>query len=418
MQALHQPLATPSPELLTQCRCCLSEDLYCFLPLGLHSPANMFIRPDQADQPQPTFPLDAQVCLGCGLVQVADQIPAGFFEHYLYVPSGAETMHTHFAGLAAALEKRAQGGLIVDVGCNDGLMLAAAKAQGSRTLGIDPAENIAAMARDRGIEVFNDYFTPATARFVAMRYGRAEVISTTNTFNHIGDLHAFMEAVATLLTEQGTFVIEVPWGLKILEGNQFDNIYHEHVSELSLLSIRKLVEHFDMDVVDVERLPVHGGSMRVYIRRVACGERPSAEVGAMLAEEEAAGMTARQTWQAFAERVAEIRTTLLKMIDDARSEGLTVAGYGAPAKGNTLLTYFGIGPDRVSFLVDRNPLKQNMLAPGSGIPVKSPDAIQTERPDILLVLAWNFLDEILEQQRDFAARGGKFIVPLPQPRLI
>ncbi|QFU10324.1 bifunctional 3-demethylubiquinone-9 3-methyltransferase/ 2-octaprenyl-6-hydroxy phenol methylase [Rhodobacteraceae bacterium THAF1] len=414
----HSSIALSDPGLLTQCRCCLSEDLFCFLPLGLHAPANMFIRPEEASEPHPAFPLDAQVCLSCGLVQVADQIPAGFFEHYLYVPSGASTMHTHFKGLAEALEARAKGGLIVDVGCNDGLMLAAANAQGSKTLGIDPAANIAELSRERGVEVVVDYFTPETAARLAKERGKAAVISTTNTFNHIGDLHDFMRAVDVLLEPEGTFVIEVPWGLEILEGNQFDNIYHEHVSELSLLSVRKLVQHFDMDIVDVEHMPVHGGTMRVYVRRTACGEAPSARVVFMLEREDAAGMTDRATWIAFADRVHDIRERLLAALDLIKSEGLKVAGYGAPAKGNTLLTYFGIGPDRVDFLVDRNPLKQNMLAPNTGIPVKSPEAIKTEKPDVLLVLAWNFLDEILEQQADFAAAGGRFLVPLPDVRMI
>lgn len=403
---------------LTACRCCRSGDLFCFLPLGLHAPANMFVRPEDAATPQPAFPLDATVCLSCGLIQVADQIPAGFFEHYLYVPSGAATMHTHFAGLADVLARRAGGGLIVDVGCNDGLMLAAANAKGARTLGVDPAANIAVLARERRVEVIEGYFTPEIADRIAADRGRAAVISTTNTFNHIGDLHAFMEGIDRLLADDGTFVIEVPWAVKILEGNQFDNVYHEHVSELSLLSVRKLVSFFGLDVVDVERLPVHGGSMRVFVQRVALGTAPTSAVSDMLAEEAAAGLTDRQTWVRFAERVHGIRDRLIGMIDEMRRGGLIVAGYGAPAKGNTLLTYFGLGRDRIDFVVDRNPLKQGLLCPGSLIPVKPPGAIEEERPDVLLVLAWNFLDEILEQQKSFASRGGRFLVPLPEPVLI
>jgi len=406
------------PAVLTACRCCQSQNLFCFLPMGLHSPANMFIRPADASVPQPAFPLDAKICLDCGLIQVADQIPPGFFEHYLYVPSGAATMHGHFAGLAEVLTRRAKGGLIVDIGCNDGLMLAAANGLGARTLGIDPASNIAVLARERGVEVLEAYFTPETADRIVAEHGRAAVISTTNTFNHIGDLHAFMDAISRLLADDGTFVIEVPWAAKILEGNQFDNIYHEHVSELSLLSIKKLVNFFAMDVVDVDRLPVHGGSMRVFIQRMAPGTMPTDAVFDMLSDEREAGLTDQQTWVEFAGRIESIRDRLTRMIDQLRADGLTVAGYGAPAKGNTLLTYFGLGPDRIDFLVDRNPLKQGLLSPNTLIPVKPPEAIEEERPDVLLVLAWNFLDEILDQQKAFAARGGRFLVPLPEPALI
>lgn len=210
----HDLIRASGENILTQCRCCQSENLFCFLPMGLHAPANMFVRPADENVPQPAFPLDAKVCLDCGLIQVADQIPEGFFEHYLYVPSGAATMHSHFDGLADRLIERANGGLIIDIGCNDGLMLSAANAKGATTLGIDPAANIAVLARERGVDVLEAYFNTETAEQVAALHGRAAVISTTNTFNHIGDLHQFMEAVKLLLAEDGTFVIEVPWAVK------------------------------------------------------------------------------------------------------------------------------------------------------------------------------------------------------------
>lgn len=410
--------STSTQRLMTTCRCCKSENMFCFLPMGPHAPANMFVRPEDRDAPQPAFLLDAQVCLDCGLVQVTDQIPEGFFEHYLYVPSGAATMHVHFADFARKLEERACGRLIVDIGCNDGLMLAAANANGSRTLGVDPAANIADLARERGVEVEEAYFTVETARRVRGERGPAAVIAASNTFNHIGDLHAFMAAVAELLADDGTFVVEVPWALKILEGNQFDNVYHEHVSELSLLSISKLVQFFDMDVVDVEHLPVHGGSIRVFVRRRNTGDAPSQAVADTLAAEADAQLTEQATWEAFADRIRSIGEELVHMIDDLRAQGLSVAGYGAPAKGNTLLTYFGLGPDRIDFLVDRNPLKQGMLTPNTGIEVLAPAAIASRKPDVLLVLAWNFLDEIVEQQAAFKASGGQLLVPLPEPRLL
>lgn len=407
----------PVPHTMDTCRACLAPEPHLFLPMGDHPPANMFVRPDQRSKPQPAFPLNTQVCLECGLIEVADQIPADFFRHYLYVPSGATTMHGHFAGLADVLHAIAGDGLIVDIGCNDGLLLAAANERGARTLGIDPAANLAELARERGVDVHVAYFAPETAEEVRDRHGRASVIVTTNTFNHIGDLHSFMTGVRALLDEDGTFVIEVPRADALVEGNEFDTVYHEHVSEFSLLSLVKLGAFFDLDVTDVTEIAVHGGSMRVFMRPTGL-EAPSERVAALLERERAMGLFESETYARFAARVEKVREDLLATLRDMRAKGLKVAGYGAPAKGNTLLNYFRIGPEHLDFLVDRNPLKHHLLSPGMCIPVLPVEAIESERPDVLLVLAWNFFDEIREQQAAFEARGGRFLVPLPTPRLV
>ena len=403
---------------LTQCRTCGSKNLFLFLPMGAHPPANMFAKTADPEQRQPAFELNTQACLDCGLIQVADQVPDAFFEDYLYVPSGAATMHEHFAGLASVAGEYADGGLIVDVGCNDGLMLGHAVKAGATVLGIDPAANLAPLAKERGVDVLTAYFNPETAGEVLKDKGPAKVITTTNTFNHIDDLHGFMDAVRVLLDDDGVFVIEVPWGKKIVETNQFDNVYHEHMSELSLLSIVRLGQSRGMDVVDVTKLPVHGGSMRVFMKRASLGQAPTPIVGEMLEEERAAGLTERSTYEAFAERVDELGRQLKVMLADIKAEGKTVAAYGAPAKGNTLLNYFGIGAETLDFVVDKNPLKQGLYTPGTRLPILSPDAVAERKPDYLLVLAWNFFDEIREQMSDFEASGGKFIVPLPMPRLV
>ncbi|WP_299147664.1 class I SAM-dependent methyltransferase [uncultured Tateyamaria sp.] len=403
---------------LKTCRCCRSENLLTFLPMGNHPPANMFVRPEELNDPQPAFPLNTQGCLDCGLIQVADQIPEGFFTHYLYVPSGATTMHTHFKSFAQVLEGIAKGGLIIDIGCNDGLMLGFANANGSRTLGIDPAANLAEIAAKQGVEVHVAYLTPETAQDVVDAHGRAQAIATSNTFNHIGDLHGFMASVDILLAEDGTFVIEVPWGKAIMETNEFDNVYHEHMSELSLLSIVKLGQATGFDVVDVTKLPVHGGSMRVFMRKASQGVTPTPIVAEMIENERAAGLLDRDGYLDFAARVQEMKVELLALLSDIKAKGQTIAGYGAPAKGNTLLNYFGIGPETLDFLVDRNPLKQGLYAPGSKIPILAPTAVAERKPDYMLVLAWNFFDEIRTQLSDYEATGGKFIVPLPMPRIV
>ena len=405
-------------DTLTHCRACQTKNPYVFLPMGNHPPANMFVRPDEVGKEQPSYPLNTQVCLNCGLIQVADQVPEDFFRHYLYVPSGAATMHSHFAELAKTLEKRADGELIVDIGCNDGLMLAAANMNGSRTLGIDPAANLAKIAGERGVDVHVAYFNRETAADVRDRHGPAMVIVTTNTFNHIGDLHGFVAAVMVLLNENGTLVIEVPWAKAIVETNEFDNVYHEHVSEMSLLSIVKLGEFFGLDVVDVHKLHVHGGSMRIFMRRREAGETQTPIVAQMLAEEGASGLLKQSTYEDFARRVQEMKADLQRMLAGLKAQKMKLAGYGAPAKGNTLLNYFDIGTETLEFLVDRNPLKQGLFSPGKKIPIYGPEAIAEKKPDVLLVLAWNFFDEIREQQAGFEAAGGRFLVPLPIPRMV
>lgn len=407
-------------DVLAVCRTCRAPDPYLFLPLGDHAPAQMLIRPEDLGRKQPAFPLNSQVCLECGLIEVADQIPPDFFRNYLYVPSGAITLQTHFRDFAAVLAKQVKPpGLIVDIGCNDGLLLAACNALGARTLGIDPAANIAEVARSKAVEVHVAYFNPDTAAAVLATHGPAQVIVATNTFNHIGDLHEFMRGIDILLCGDGTFVIEVPRAKELIDHNEFDNIYHEHVSEFSLLSLAKLGEFFDLTVSDVQRLPhIHGGSMRVFMRRRSSGAQPMPIVREMLDEEAAGGMLDKETYDSLARRVDEIGDELRRMLSELKAKGLKIAGYGASARGNTLITHFGIGTWHLDFLVDKNSLKHGLYSPNTRIPIRPVEAIETERPDVLFLLAWNFFDEIYAQQEAFRQRGGKFLVPLPRPRLI
>lgn len=380
----------------------------------------MLIRAEDSEAAQPAFSLDAHVCLSCGLIQIADQIPADFFRHYLYVPSGAATMHDHFDGFANAIAELATDTqLVVDIGCNDGLLLAKCNALGLNTLGIDPAANIAAMARAKGVDVLVDYFDPATAASVKEDHGDANIIIATNTFNHIGDLHRFMEAVDILLAPDGTFIIEVPRAKELIDNNEFDNIYHEHVSSFSLLSIEKLVGHFGMFVANVTHFPkIHGGSMRVFVERTAPGKTSADIVKQMLYEEVAGGMLEQATYDALVERVDALGVTLRAMLDEMKANGLRIAGYGASARGNTLITYFGLDKRYLDFLVDKNPLKHGMLSPNTRIPIRGVSAIEEESPDVLFMLAWNFFDEIRQQQRGFVASGGRFLVPLPRAELV
>ena len=406
---------------MTTCRTCKSERLYLFLPLGVHPLANGFLQAEQLDEPEPRFPLDVHVCLDCGLIQVADQIPAGFFRHYVYIPSSADAMHGHFSGLADTLARRfldSAEALTIDIGCNDGLFLSFLHGRGARTLGIDPATNIAELARDKGIEVVTEYFTPELARRIREEHGPAKVVVSTNTFLHIGDLDPFTLGVTLLLADDGIFVVEVPHAQELVEQNEFDGVYHEHVSQHTVKSFVDHFRLFGLEVFDVERLDVHGGSIRVFARPARNGAAPPVEVQAWLDEEERRGLFAVETYDAFRARVERIRAELLEILTEVKRSGGRIVGYGASARGNTLLNYYGIGPDILDYIVDRNPLKQGLYSPGMHIPVEGPERLAGDDARYMLVIAWNFAGEIIEQQAGFRQRGGQFILPIPEPRVV
>jgi SAM-dependent methyltransferase len=389
------------------------------LSLGRHPLANAFVADADRARPESTFPLDLFVCEDCALLQVADQVPPGFFRHYLYVPSAADTGRRHLAGLARWLLDAAlvsPGGRVVDIGCNDGLFLSGCVELGLESIGIDPAANLAPVARTKGARVIESYFDASVARTVRDDLGPADVIVTTNTLNHVDDLHGFIAAAATLIVDGGSVVIEVPCATELVARNEIDTIYHEHLSQFSLGSLTRLCGAYDLTISHVEKLAIHGGSMRVVASPHGARDANPA-VEAWLAEERRAGLLEPATYEAFRARIEDNRGRLVQMLEGYRRQGLRIAGYGAPAKGNTLLNYCGIGTETLAFLADRNPLKHGLFSPGMHVPVVPVERIESDAPDLLLVLAWNFFDEIREQQAAFRARGGRFIVPIPVPIL-
>ena len=403
---------------LTHCRACDSADLYCYLPLGNHPAANAFVRAANQGTPDSLYPLNTIACLACGLIQVADPLPPDFYVDYVYVPSASATMLVHFRALAKRFKTdlvTGAGQVVMDIGCNDGLLLAACIDEGLEVLGIDPSTNITDLARAKGVAVVNEYFTAESAARIREKHGPAQVIVTTNTLNHIDNLHGFMEGVAHLLAPDGTFVIEAPQALTCITLNEFDTVYHEHLSVFSAASVAALGQAVGLQITDLEELPIHGGSMRFYLRHDG---QPTAAVAAFRQREVEAGLFSRQTYDDHVARVAILRADLMRLLADLKAAGKSIAGYGAPAKGNTLLNYYGIGPEVLDFIADRNALKQGRLTPGSRIPVVAPERIAQDRPDYLLMLAWNFRDEILDQQQGYLAAGGKFIVPIPQVEII
>ena len=408
-------------DAMNECRACKSKNLIMCLPMGDHPPANQFLREEDLGLPEMKAPLNTHVCIDCGLIQVPDNVPAGFFRNYVYVPSASPMLHTHFDAFAAKMVANylpTKDSLIVDIGCNDGLFLGACLKRGAKVLGIDPADNITARARAMGIEVVPEYFGTRTAKLVARDHPAPKIIVTNNTFNHIGDLHDFMGGIVEYMDPEGVFVVEVPTALDLVQHNEFDTIYHEHTSEFSVQSFIALYAYFDMEVFDIENLPIHGGSMRVYGQRKSAGRAIQPIVSEWNKRERDAKLFSAETYVAFADRVQQIRKELMSLLRKLKAEGKSIAGAGAPAKGNTLLNYYGIGTDILDFIGDRNELKHGLYTPGMHIPVTPAERILEAQPDYLLILAWNFADEIMEQQEEYRRRGGKFIIPIPAPRVI
>ena len=406
---------------MTECRACKGRHLFMCLRMGDPPPANQFLTREQLAEPEPTAPLNAYVCLDCALIQVPDNIPMDFFRNYVYVPSASPTLHRHFDAYAAKMTGEHlpfKDALIVDIGCNDGLFLSSCVSRGAKVLGIDPADNITARARAKGIPVVPEYFGLRTAKMVAATHPRPRIIVSNNTLNHVNDLRDFMAGIVELLDPNGIFVVEVPTALDLVQNNEFDTIYHEHTSEFSVKSFVDLYESVGMEVFDIEALPIHGGSMRVYAQKVGAGRAIGPMIQTCLARERDARLFSRDTYEAFSERVEHIRKDLMILLRELKSEGRRIAGAGAPAKGNTLLNYYGIGSDLLDYIADRSELKQGLYTPGMHILVVAPERILETQPDYLLVLAWNFAEEIMEQQEEYRRRGGQFIIPIPTPRVV
>lgn len=413
----------------TDCRLCGSEKLVRVWSFGQTPLANNYVTADEAARSafEPMAPLNISYCQDCHLVQLTDVVnPDLLFKHYLYVSSTSASFVKHFEDYAKTLiEQQALSSkhLVVDVGSNDGVLLKPLQAAGIRVLGIDPAENVAAVANAAGLPTIAAYFTPKVAQQVRAQHGPAAVISANNVFAHTDDIHTFVAAVKELLAPDGVFVFEVQYLKDLVEKNLFDIVYHEHTNYYHLTPLATYFARQGMSVFDVERVPVHGGSIRVFVsRKAAIGGhaiRPqTSRLKQLLQEEATAGLNTAGPYQAFANRIAENKTKLRALIDTIKAEGKTIAGYGAPAKATTLMYAFGLTRDDIAFIVDDAPLKQGRLMPGTHVPIYGPEALYEKKPDYALVLAWNFAEPIMKTHQKFADNGGKWIVPVPEPKVV
>ncbi|MDZ7751186.1 MAG: class I SAM-dependent methyltransferase [Gammaproteobacteria bacterium] len=405
------------------CRACGEPLEVSFADLGMSPLSNAYLREQDLGRMEAFFPLHARVCSHCLLVQVEELVaPADIFGDYSYFSSYSESWLTHCRDYAATVIERLGldgGSLVLELASNDGYLLESFRAAGIPCLGVEPAVNVAAVARARGIETVSAFFGTDLARRLAAERGRARLVIANNVLAHVPDLNDFVAGIGLVLAPGGTATLEFPHLLRLIEGNQFDTIYHEHFSYFSLLTVRTVFEHHGLQVYHVEELPTHGGSLRLYVcHRDDAGHPESVAVARVMASERVFGLHQLDVYRAFAERVKRTKRDILAFLIEARNEGRRIAAYGAPAKGNTLLNYCGIRTDFIDFTVDRSPHKQGRYLPGTHIPVHAPEVIARERPDDLFILPWNLRDEIIDQMGFIRDWGGRFVVPIPTPEVV
>jgi 2-polyprenyl-3-methyl-5-hydroxy-6-metoxy-1,4-benzoquinol methylase len=395
------------------CRFCSSPLTEVFADLGVSPLANSYLREDQLSNMEPHYPLKAWVCGSCMLVQLEEfETPAGIFSDYAYFSSFSTSWLAHAERYVQNMIARFgfdSKSQVIEIASNDGYLLQYFQAAGVPVLGIEPAANVAQAAIAKGIPSRTVFFGRATARDL-----KADLLIGNNVYAHVPDLHSFTEGLKIALNPDGVITLEFPHLLRLMDEAQFDTIYHEHFSYLSLLTVQKIFAHHDLTIFDVEELSTHGGSLRIFGRHAEnTTHETTSRVEAVLTQERAAGLDRLDAYLSFAEKVKRVKCDVLQFLIDARREGKTVAGYGAPAKGNTLLNYCGIGSELLSFTVDRSPHKQGHYLPGTRIPIYKPEVIEQARPDYVLILPWNLKDEITEQMNAIRTWGGRFVVAIP-----
>lgn len=412
---------TPSSKSQTTCRICRSGRLRCYLDLGRTPLANSYLREEDLGRPEFTEELALQVCEDCGLSQLTKVVhPDLMFRNYLYVSSTTETFRAHCVELAKTAVARADcraGDLVMDIASNDGCLLSKFRDVGMRVVGVDPAENLAAEANRAGVPTLCTYWATPVAERVIAEFGRPKVVTATNVFAHADDVHEFVRAVEHCLAPGGLFVIECPYLVDFIERNEFDTAYHEHLSYVGILPLTVLMKQYGMAVLDVEYFKdIHGGTVRVLTGR-AGEHRPQSAVAQYLEREQTFGIRDFRLYEAFGRRVQTNKARLVELVHDLHGQGRTIWAYGASAKGNTLMNYFGLTRETVPVAVDDNPKKWGWYAPGSHMRITGPEELARSTVDYLLLLAWNFEAEIRRRCRAIEYRGA-YIVPVPEARIL
>jgi SAM-dependent methyltransferase len=384
--------------------------------------ANALLSEADLDRREARFPLELVFCESCALLQITESVdPELLFGEYAYFSSYSTTMLEHAAELVTRLVRERgldRDSLAIEIASNDGYLLQYYVRLGVPVLGIDPARNVVEVAARRGVETICGFFGDVLARELAAGDRRASVLHANNVLAHVPDVNGVVAGIAHVLTDEGVAVVETPYVRDLVERTEFDTVYHEHLFYYSLTALERLFARNGLRIVDVERLDIHGGSLRVFAVRADAPEEARPAVASLLDEELALGVTSLGYFEDFAARVEDLREELWELLHDLKAQGHRLAGYGAAAKGSTLLNSFGIGRETLEFVADRSEHKQGLHMPGVRLPIVPPERLLEEMPDEVLLLAWNFADEILSQQDEYRRRGGRFIIPIPRPQLV
>lgn len=405
------------------CRSCSSGNLSTVLSLGEVPLANSLLKPDQLTQPEPTYPLNLVYCKDCSLVQITETIPPEkLFRNYLYFSSFSDTMLNHAQELVNYTISERQlnaNSLVIELASNDGYLLQFYQEANVPVLGIEPAQNIAKIAMEKkGIPTLSEFFSCNLAQRLVEQGQRADVLHVHNVLAHVANLNDFVAGIRLLLKDDGIAIIEVSYIKDLIDNVEFDTIYHEHLCYFSMSALNQLFRRHGLLAVDVERIPIHGGSLHIVVRRENAEVNEQGNVDSLMNEEEAWGADRVSFYEDFGKKVERLSLDLKRMLGELKAQNKVIAAYGASAKGSTLLNYCKIGKETLNFVVDRSTVKQGLYTPGSHLPIFGPEYLTRQMPDILLLLTWNFADEILKQQAEYRQRGGQFLIPLPEPKLV
>ena len=404
------------------CRLCKSEDLDSVLKLNSTPPANAFVKKTELNFTQKTYPLEVFFCKNCNHVQILDVVnPSILFENYVYVSGTSPVFRNHFEEYAIDIIKEFNPSyeeLIIDIGSNDGTLLSCFKSRGYKVLGIDPAKEIADQANRKGVETLNDFFDFEVSEHININYPKASIISANNVFAHCDDLIGIIRGVKNILSQNGVFVFEVSYLVDVFEKTLFDTIYHEHLSYHSVIPLCKFFKSNGMHLFKVDRINTHGGSIRGYARLSNDSSYEHESIKNLISLEKKLGINKKQTLLNYASKINDLKLNLNNILRTLKSQGKKIGAFGAPAKATTLMYQYGLDKFLIDFIIDDSPLKQGLFSPGLHIPVLSSHAIVTEKPDYLLLLAWNFSDSIIKKNKEYLESGGHFIVPLPKVKII
>ncbi|MBI2674993.1 MAG: class I SAM-dependent methyltransferase [Candidatus Aenigmarchaeota archaeon] len=401
------------------CRLCMGRNIVEVLDLGVMPHAGNFLDKGEVGK-EKRYPLSLYFCNDCSLLQILDVIPKEvLFKNYFYLSSVSNTLKKHFSDYAEELRRRFIKGkeTVLEIGSNDGVLMSILKDLGIKCIGVEPANNIADIARSKGLDVVSSFFTESLAKELRTSMGRMKIITASNVFAHIDDMHDVMKGIKLLLEEDGLFIFEVQYAVDLIEKLEYDMVYHEHLCYYSLKSLMPFFEKFGMEIFDVRRTSMHAGSIRVYVKNMNGKELRTSTVDELLKIETEMKLESIETYVDFAEKVRKHGKDLYEMLANLKSKGFKIVGYGASGRANTLLNFCRIGTEYIDYIVDESPLRQNRFTPGTHIQIVDPAKFRSDNVDYVVLFAWSYFDEIMKKECEFLKKGGKFIVVLPQVKI-